>query len=55
MADMTMVKADEHESTVFSRCKGLTRKGAVCKNRPNDNGFCHLHQKDTLEGPANPS
>lgn len=49
MADMTMVSPDEqglpeHEPPVMN-CRGVTRKGTRCKNRPTDDGFCHRHER----------
>ena len=24
-------------------CKGITKKGNKCNNKPTDSGYCHLH------------
>lgn len=26
-------------------CKGITKKGEQCNNKPSDNGFCYIHSK----------
>ena len=37
-------KPAEEKAPEVDNCKGTTKKGTVCRNKPQDNGYCGVHQ-----------